>query len=328
MSDNEEYGGQRDDEVVADDAGPSQAEQLVTETSHHASDSIPADAQVPEQPEPAIAAVSASGILPSVPANGSHEGQSNDVDPLDHARVTVAPLVALVAAPLVASVPPLVSEFERGRLAGLAAASQSQVELRAPGITSLPQGSPQIGRPVNRALFVPPIGSIQGAIRPQVFDAMLPEGRLHANVLDPGYATIDPSGLPPALGASIGGLSALVGTFRNRATAMGIANAEVAVPTVADPCPGAIPGNPAWILGGLASASPGGSNGLSLTDVPALLDNMNLGSNPSTRNPVKYLSVVSQYCRGKEYHGMQLHLTPAENRSAYLTYRYLSLIHI
>jgi hypothetical protein len=297
MSDNEDYGGQHDEPFVADVAGPSQAEQLVTETSHHASDSIPADAQVPEQPEPAIAAVSASGILPSVPANGSHEGQSNDVDPLDHARVTVAPLVALVAAPLVAPpLPPLVSEFERGRLAGLAAAGQSQVELRAPGITSLPQGGPQIRRATNRALFVPPIGSVQGAIRPQQFDAMLPEGRLHANVLDPGYATIDPSGLPPALGASIGGLSALVGTFRNRATAMGIANAEVAVPTVADPCPGAIPGNPAWILGGLASASPGGSNGLSLTDVPALpalLDNMNLGSNPSTRNPVKYLSVVS-----------------------------------
>jgi hypothetical protein len=116
MSDNEDYGGQHDEAFVADVAGPSQAEQLVTETSHHASDSIPADAQVPEQPEPAIAAVSASGILPSVPANGSHEGQSNDVDPLDHARVTVAPLVALVAAPIVAPpLPPLVSEFERGR---------------------------------------------------------------------------------------------------------------------------------------------------------------------------------------------------------------------
>ena len=87
MSDNEEYGGQRDDEVVADDAGPSQAEQLVTETSHHASDSIPADAQMNDQPEPAIAAISASGILPSVPANGSHEGQSNDVLSLDPARV-------------------------------------------------------------------------------------------------------------------------------------------------------------------------------------------------------------------------------------------------
>ena len=207
----------------------------------------------------------------------------------------------------------------------MAAAGQSQVELRAPGINSLPQGGPQIHRAPNRALFVPPIGSVQGAIRPQQFDAMLPEGRPHANVLDPGYATIDPSGLPPALGASIGGLNALRGTFRNRATTAGIDNAGVAVQTVADPCTGAIPGNPAWILGGLASASPGGSNGLSLTDVPALpalLDNMNLGSNPSTRNPVKYLSVVSQYCRGKEYHGMQLHLTPAENRSAYLTYRY------
>jgi hypothetical protein len=31
---------------------------------------------------------------------------------------------------------------------------------------------------------------------------------------------------------------------------------------------------------------------------------------------------VTQYCRGREYFGMQLHLTPGENRSAYLTYRY------
>ena len=40
------------------------------------------------------------------------------------------------------------------------------------------------------------------------------------------------------------------------------------------------------------------------------------------QDPTKYLSIIIQYFRNHEYHGMQLHLSPADNRSAYLTYRY------
>ncbi len=89
--------------------------------------------------------------------------------------------------------------------------------------------------------------------------------------------------------------------------------------------------NPPWIMpAGLVahvtSTSPGGSTAPSLTDVPAEVlledpvDNMDMRAH--VKDPTKYLSIITQYCRTREYHGRQLHLSPAENRSAYLTYRY------
>jgi hypothetical protein len=67
-------------------------------------------------------------------------------------------------------------------------------------------------------------------------------------------------------------------------------------------------------MGGLTSTSPGGSTAPSLTEVPAETDQpfldhealANMDRRTLVKDPTKYLGIITQYCRGREYHGMQL----------------------
>jgi hypothetical protein len=114
--------------------------------------------------------------------------------------------------------------------------------------------SPKVFRPVSCALFVAPIGSAHGAIRPQVHGPLFNDGRTHANLLEPEYGPIEPSGLLTAPTLSAGGFSGPHGMLSNRVTGLAPGNANAldgwTVPPSTRP-------NPAWIFGGLTSASPG-----------------------------------------------------------------------
>ncbi len=255
------------------------------------------------------------------------------------ASVLVAAPVTLVAATVLDAT---LSEFERGRLAGLAAATASvipgpsQLSLVA-RVNSLPLASPPVSVPVRtaRGLFVPPLGSAQGAIRPRVHgpsvaSPLFSENRTHQNLLDPEFEQIV-SAVPPVSNPSAGGLSGPRGVW-STAPVFGPQRQTVAGRPITRQ---GVPPNPPWIMGQingrLTSTSPGGSTAPSLTDVltdvPAEFilsegpeDNMD--RRVHVQDPTKYLGIMNQYCRSREYPGMQLHLSPAENRSAYLTYRY------
>ena len=247
---------------------------------------------------------------------------------------TVLPVAVLVAAPVtLAAATTLegsVSEYERGRLAGLAAAttaipvvlSQSQSPMVA-RVVGLPSASPPVSVRVARGLFPPPLGSAQGAVRPLSLGPSVaaPAVSELRNLLDPELEQIHASAAPPSANLSgprgVWTAAPVFGPHRQTLAARPFTRQ------------GLHP-NPPWIMGGLAahvtSTSPGGSTAPSLTDVPAEVlledpvDNMDMRAH--VKDPTKYLSVITQYCRTREYHGRQLHLSPAENRSAYLTYRY------
>jgi hypothetical protein len=219
------------------------------------------------------------------------------------ASISFAPLVAapvaLVAATTAAPVlvEPM-SEFERGRLAGLAASVHPvspQPSLVA-RVTSLPLASPPVVVRAARALFVPPLGSAQGAIRPRVHGPLFSEVRTHANLLDPEYEPIQVSGIPAAPNPSAGALSGPRGVWSNAIPlAPGVGRRSgpasegwTALPTTRP--------NPPCIMGGLTSTSPGGSTAPSLTNVPAendlpFLDHealANMDWQTSLKNPTKY----------------------------------------
>jgi hypothetical protein len=245
---------------------------------------------------------------------------------------SVLPAAVIVAAPVtLAAATTLeepISEFERGRLAGLASAtaaipvvlSQSPMVARVDG---LPFASPPVSVRVARGLFPPPLGSAQGAVRPLSLGPSVaaPAVSEPRNLLDPELEQIHSAALPSA------NLSGPRGVW-TAAPVFGPQRQTLAARPITRQ--GLRP-NPPWIMpAGLAahvtSTSPGGSTAPSLTDVPAEVlledpvDNMDMRAH--VKDPTKYLSVITQYCRTREYHGRQLHLSPAENRSAYLTYRY------
>ncbi len=267
---------------------------------------------------------SGSGLAPDI--------AMSDIAPAsDMLASTILPVAVLVAAPVTLAAATIleepVSDFERGRLAGLASAtaaipvvlSQSPMVARVDG---LPFASPPVSVRVARGLFPPPLGSAQGAVRPLSLGPSVapPAVSDPRNLLDPELAQIHSAALPSA------NLSGPRGVW-NAAPVFGPQRQTLAARPITRQ--GLRP-NPPWIMGGLAahvtSTSPGGSTAPSLTDVPAEalledpVDNMDMRAH--VKDPTKYLSVITQYCRTREYHGRQLHLSPAENRSAYLTYRY------
>ncbi len=276
--------------------------------------------------DPALTA-SGSGLAPDI--------AMSDIAPAsDMLASTVLPVAVLVAAPVKLAAATIseepVSDFERGRLAGLAAAttaipvvlSQSQSPMVA-RVVGLPSASPPVSVRVARGLFPPPLGSAQGAVRPLSLGPSVaaPAVSETRNLLDPELEQIHASAAPPSANLSgprgVWTAAPVFGPHRQTLAARPITRQ------------GLHP-NPPWIMGGLAahvtSTSPGGSTAPSLTDVPAEVlledpsDNMDMRAH--VKDPTKYLSVITQYCRTREYHGRQLHLSPAENRSAYLTYRY------
>jgi hypothetical protein len=245
---------------------------------------------------------------------------------------SVLPAAVIVAAPVTldaaTTVEEPLSEFERGRLAGLAFAtaaipvvlSQSPMVARVDG---LPFASPPVSVRVARGLFPPPLGSAQGAVRPLSLGPSVaaPAVSDPRNLLDPELAQIHSAVLPSA------NLSGPRGVW-TAAPVFGPQRQTLAARPISRQ--GLRP-NPPWIMPAsfaahVTSTSPGGSTAPSLTDVPAEalledpVDNMDMRAH--VKDPTKYLSVITQYCRTREYHGRQLHLSPAENRSAYLTYRY------
>ena len=246
---------------------------------------------------------SGSGLAPDI--------AMSDIAPASdmHASISL-PVAVLVAAPVtLAGATNLVepaSEFERGRLAGLAAATaaipvmSSQPPMVA-RVVGLPSASPPVSVRVARGLFTPPLGSAQGAVRPlslgpSVAALAVSETR---NLLDPEFEQIHASAAPPSAN-----LSGPRGVW-NAAPVFGPQRQTLAArPTTRQ---GLRP-NPPWIMGGLAgqvtSASPGGSTAPSLTDVPAEVlfedpvDNMDMRAH--VKDPTKYLSVITQYCRTRE----------------------------
>ncbi len=298
------------------------------------SSDVPAIPIIDEAPVPAVQSPG-----PSVAIALPDIATASDMLAAPSASVLVAAPVTLVAATVLDAT---LSEFERGRLAGLAAATASvipgpsQLSLVA-RVNSLPLASPPVSVPVRtaRGLFVPPLGSAQGAIRPRVHgpsvaSPLFSETRTHQNLLDPEFEQIV-SAVPPVSNPSAGGLSGPRGVW-SAAPVFGPQRQTVAGRPITRQ---GVPPNPPWIMGQingrLTSTSPGGSTAPSLTDVltdvPAEFilsegpeDNMD--RRVHVQDPTKYLGIMNQYCRSREYPGMQLHLSPAENRSAYLTYRY------
>jgi hypothetical protein len=175
---------------------------------------------IDEDPAPAS---SGSGLPSVIAVTGTH-ATASDMPAALPASISFAPLVAapvvLVAATTAASVlvEPM-SEFERGRLAGLAAAvrpvsPQPSVVGR---VTSLLLASPPGVVRTARALFVPPLGSTQGAIRPRVHGPLFSEVRTHANLLDPEYEPIQVSSIPAAPNPSALALSGPRGVWNSAA---------------------------------------------------------------------------------------------------------------
>ena len=100
---------------------------------------------------------------------------TSDIAPAsDMLASTALPVAVLVAAPVplaaATTVEGSVAEYERGRLAGLAAATTAIpiVSSQSPvaRVVSLPLASPPVSVRVARGLFAPPLGSAQGAVRP------------------------------------------------------------------------------------------------------------------------------------------------------------------
>jgi hypothetical protein len=181
---------------------------------------------IDEDPAPAS---SGSG-LPSVIAVTEILATASDMPDVIPASISVAPLVAapvtLVAATTAAYVlvEPL-SEFERGRLAGIAAATAAvrpvspQPSLVA-RVTSLPLASPPVPVPVRtaRGLFAPLLGSAHEAIRPRVHGLpvqvpLFSEIQTHTNLLDPEFEPIHVSIVPVAANLSAGALSGPCGVW-------------------------------------------------------------------------------------------------------------------
>ena len=288
---------------------------------------------------------SGSGLSPVIAV--SEITTASDMHALPSASFAVTALVAapvslVAASPAATNLVHSMSEFERGRLAGLAAATAavSPVSSQPPmvaRVSSVPLASPpvSVALRVARGLFTPPLGSAQGAVRPRVLgppvtDPVFSEARNHQNLLDPEFEPIHTRVALPVSSPATGGLSGPRGVW-STAPVFGPQRQMVGRPTTRQ----GIPPNPPWIMGAVAerltSTSPGGSTAPSLTDVltdvPAEIlyedgpvDNMDRRAH--VQDPTKYLGIITQYCRTREYHGMQLHLSPAENRSAYLTYRY------
>ncbi len=198
------------------------------------------DAFAPEVPpnSPSSDAIAIPGIdedpapvgpgsgLPSVIAVSDIIATASDMHAVPSASVLVAAPVPLVAASTAATVlvTPL-SEFERGRLAGLAAATASVLPISSQPslvarVTSLPLASPPVSVPVRtaRGLFVPPLGSAQGAIRPRVHgpsvaSPLFSETRTHQNLLDPEFEPIHGSAVPAVANLSAGVLSGPLGVW-------------------------------------------------------------------------------------------------------------------
>ena len=248
--------------------------------------------QIPEHEE--LAALAALALSPNAPTSDDNAIPGIDQDPAstasgsglapdiamsdiapasDMLASTVLPVAVLVAAPVTLAAATNsdepVSEFERGRLAGLAAATAAipvvlSQSLMVARVVGLPSASPPVSVRVARGLFTPPLGSAQGAVRPLSLGPSVtaPAVRETRDLLDPKFEQIHASAAPPSAN-----LSGPRGVW-NAAPVFGPQRQALAARPITHQ--GLRP-NPPWIMGGLAghvsSTGSGGSAAPSLSDV-------------------------------------------------------------